>query len=74
MGGQLQRTVGDNLRAYREARSWSQEALAEVFGWGRTYMGKLERGRCNLTLQSLEYIASQLEVEPIILLSRGTEL
>ena len=69
MDGVLQRTVGDNLRAYREARGLSQERFADVFGWGRTYMGKLERGKCNLTLTSLEYIANRIQVEPIALLT-----
>jgi transcriptional regulator with XRE-family HTH domain len=68
--GDLQRVVGDNLRAYRDARGLSQEALAEVFGWGRAYMGELERGECNLTLRTLERYASLIEVEPIALLTR----
>ena len=71
MEGVLQRTVGDNLRAYREARGLSQEAFAHVFRWGRTYMGKLERGKCNLTLTSLEYIADRTELDPIVLLTPG---
>ena len=70
MGGVLARTVGENLRAYRKARGLSQEAFADVFGWGRTYMGELERGKCNLTLQSLEYVAVKIEVDPLLLLSR----
>jgi transcriptional regulator with XRE-family HTH domain len=66
--GDLQRTVGDNLKAYRNACGLSQEAFADVFGWGRTYMGKLERGRCNLTLRSLERLASRIGVDPVALL------
>jgi transcriptional regulator with XRE-family HTH domain len=67
--GVLQRTVGENLRAYRKARALSQEAFADVFGWGRTYMGQLERGECNLRLTSLEYIASRVELDAIELLT-----
>jgi transcriptional regulator with XRE-family HTH domain len=37
--GDLQRTVGRNLRAYREAKGLSQEAFADVLGVHRTYMG-----------------------------------
>jgi transcriptional regulator with XRE-family HTH domain len=69
--GVLQRTVGENLRAYRKARALSQEAFAEVFGWGRTYMGQLERGECNLTLKSLERIASRIAFDPMLLLTPG---
>ena len=45
-------------------RELSQEDFAEVVGVHRTYMGGLERGERNLTLQSLERIAEVLGVEP----------
>lgn len=61
--GDLQRAVGNNLRAYRQKRGLSQEAFAEVLGVHRTYMGGLERGERNLTLRSLERIADRLGVE-----------
>jgi len=70
MEGDLQRTVGRNLRRYREARGLSQEAFAEVVGVHRTYMGGLERGERNLTLRSLERIATIIGVDPLKLLSR----
>ena len=58
--GELQRTVGANLRAWRHARGLSQEAFAEVLGVHRG----VERGERNLTLRSLERIAEVLEVDP----------
>jgi transcriptional regulator with XRE-family HTH domain len=70
MEGDLQRTVGRNLRAYRERQGLSQEAFAEVLGVHRTYMGGIERGERNLTLQSVERIASQLGIDPLKLLAR----
>lgn len=69
MEGDLQRTVGRNLRAYREARGLSQEAFADVVGVHRTYMGGLERGERNITLKSLERIAERLDMTPLELLS-----
>jgi transcriptional regulator with XRE-family HTH domain len=66
--GELQRTVGRNLRAYREAKGLSQEAFADVLGVHRTYMGGVERGERNLTLKSVEKIAARLDVEPLELL------
>jgi transcriptional regulator with XRE-family HTH domain len=66
--GDLQRTVGHNLRAYRQARGLSQEAFADVLGVHRTYMGGVERGERNLTLKSLERIAQRINVDPITLL------
>jgi transcriptional regulator with XRE-family HTH domain len=68
MEGDLQKTVGRNLRAYREARRLSQEAFADLVGVHRTYMGGLERGERNLTLKSLERIAARIDVDPIALL------
>lgn len=68
MEGDLQRTVGRNLRAYRTARGLSQEAFAEVVGVHRTYMGGLERGERNLTLKSVERIAARIDVLPLMLM------
>ncbi|MGA8352888.1 MAG: helix-turn-helix transcriptional regulator [Solirubrobacteraceae bacterium] len=68
MEGELQRTVGRNLRTYREARGLSQESFADVLGVHRTYMGAVERGERNLTLQTIERIADQLNVKALSLL------
>jgi transcriptional regulator with XRE-family HTH domain len=69
--GELQRVVGRNLRAYRQERGLSQEAFADVIGVHRTYMGAVERGQRNLTLKSVERLASRIEVDPLTLLTRG---
>ena len=61
--GDLQKTVGTNLRAYRLERGISQEAFAELMGVHRTYMGGVERGERNLTLNSVERMAEKLGVE-----------
>jgi transcriptional regulator with XRE-family HTH domain len=68
MEGDLQRILGKNLRAYREARGLSQEAFADVLGFHRTYMGGVERGERNLTLKSVERIADRLGQDPLSLL------
>ena len=68
MEGDLQRTVGRNLRAYRLARGLSQEAFADVVGVHRTYMGGVERGERNLTLKSVERIAGRIALDPLELL------
>jgi transcriptional regulator with XRE-family HTH domain len=68
MEGDLQRTVGRNLRSYREARGLSQEAFADVLGFHRTYMGGIERGERNLTLRSVERLAKRIDLEPLALL------
>lgn len=67
--GDLQRVFGDNLRAYRRSQGISQESFAQLLHVHRTYMGALERGERNPTLQSVERIAEQLGVEPVLLLT-----
>lgn len=69
MEGDLQRTVGRNLRALRVARGLSQEAFADAVGVHRTYMGGLERGERNLTLKGLERMAARIGVDPLTLLN-----
>ncbi len=71
MEGDLQRVVGRNIRAYREARGLSQEAFADVLGVHRTYMGGIERGERNLTLKSLERLAERIDLDPLALLRQG---
>ena len=68
MVGELQRRLGANLRAERLARGLSQEAFADVLGVHRTYMGGLERGERNVTLQTIERLAERLGVDPAGLL------
>lgn len=72
MEGDLQRAVGRNLRAYRQAKGLSQEAFAYELGVHRTYMGGIERGERNLTLRSLERMAERVGLDPLKLLDQGT--
>lgn len=71
MEGDLQKTLGRNLRRYREERGLSQEAFADVLGVHRTYMGGVERGERNLTLKSVERIAESVGMDPLKLLTAG---
>lgn len=71
--GELQRRLGANLRAARRDRRLSQEAFADVLGVHRTYMGGLERGERNVTLQTIERLAERLGVDAASLLSPPAE-
>lgn len=68
MEGDLQKTLGRNVRAHREQRGISQEDFAQELGFHRTYLGAVERGERNLSLRSVERLASQLRVDPVDLL------
>ena len=67
--GDLQRIVGKNLRAYRQAKGFSQEAFAELVGMHRTYIGGVERGERNLTLATVERYAEAIGLDPLDLLT-----
>lgn len=69
MEGALQRTVGANLRRYRESKGLSQEDFAHELGVHRTYMGGVERGERNLTLRTVERLAESIGVAPLELLT-----
>ena len=71
--GELQMVVGENLRRVRHAMGHSQESFGEHVGWHRTFVGSVERGERNLTLRTIERIAIQLEVDPLLLIL-GPEL
>lgn len=58
----LAKAVGQRIRNYRTQKGLSQEKLAELCGCHPTYIGQLERGEKNATLESVEKIAAALEV------------
>lgn len=68
--GGLQAIIADNVRRLRVAKGWSQEELAEVCGYHRTYVGGIERGERNITIATLDALAGALGVEPHRLLLR----
>ena len=64
----LNRIVAENIRLLRCERGLSQEKLAELCDMHRTYIGAVERGERNITLNTLERIAAALNVEATFLL------
>ena len=58
----IAKTVGKRLRSYRTGQALSQEKLAERAGLHPTYIGQVERGEKNLTIESLEKITNALDV------------
>lgn len=61
--------VALNLRRLRKNRGLSQEALADLAEIHRTYIGAIERGERNITLDSLDKIAAALETTTLELVT-----
>lgn len=62
MSSALRIALGRTVRALRSAAGYSQEGFADAVGVHRTYMGTLERGDGNPTLETLEFIADGLKI------------
>lgn len=60
--------LASNLKALRNAKGWSQEALADAAGIDRTYVSSLERKRYSVSIDRLDKLAAQLGVPPHVLL------
>lgn len=58
----------NNLREARFRRGWSQEDLAEESGLHRTYVGSVERGERNISVDNMECLAKAVGVDLIELL------
>jgi len=59
---------GARLRTLRKAARLSQEALAFQSELDRSYVGQVERGERNISLQNLAKLARALDVAPYELL------
>jgi transcriptional regulator with XRE-family HTH domain len=64
MDNKLSTIVGNNIKKYRNILNISQEELAARASLHRTYIGGIERGERNITLDSLQVIATALNVAP----------
>jgi len=58
----LIKVVGERIRFYRKERGLSQEELAYRASLHNTYIGQLERGEKNATIESLAKVCVALDV------------
>ena len=54
--------VGIRIRQLRDQHNLSQEALAELCGFHRTYIGLIERGKRQVSLSAIEVITQRLAI------------
>jgi transcriptional regulator with XRE-family HTH domain len=70
---QLHIVVSKNIRRCRKRIGLSQEALADNCGLHRTYIGAIERGERNITVNTLARVAEALGCSVIDLLSNPAQ-
>jgi transcriptional regulator with XRE-family HTH domain len=59
---QARAILSKNLKMLRTSRGLSQEALADLVGLHRTYIGSVERGERNTSIDNLERIALAFDI------------
>ena len=55
--------LASNMRSLRAGLGMSQEALADLGGLHRTYVGSVERSERNVSLDNIEKLAQALNVD-----------
>jgi transcriptional regulator with XRE-family HTH domain len=60
----IQVQFGNSVRRLRLQLKVSQETLADLAGLHATYVGRIERGRQNISLRNIGKIARALKVKP----------
>lgn len=64
----LAKQLGANVRKFRENLGLSQEELAERCGLHRTYVGSVERGERNVSLENIVLLARAVNQSPMALM------
>lgn len=59
---ELSNVIGQLIRKKRKEKKITQEALALQCGIDRSYIGRIERGEVNITVEKLYEIAVVLEI------------
>lgn len=57
------KVFGANVKKYRQAKGFSQEAFAEKCDLHRTYISAIECYRRSISLENIQRIADALEIE-----------
>lgn len=64
----IKKTFGDNVKSYRLKLKLSQEKFAELCGLHRTYISDIECYQRNVSLDTVQKIASAINIESYLLI------
>lgn len=64
----IEKKIGNKIRLLRLKEGLSQESFAALIGVHRTYIGMIERGERNITIQTLYKISKGLNIKIWMLL------
>ena len=56
------KVLGENIRTHRRSLKWSQEKLAEKANLHRNYIGDIERGEENVSVDALMRMALAMKL------------
>jgi DNA-binding XRE family transcriptional regulator len=62
-------TLAHNVRHFRRLQKVSQQVLADRCGIYRTYLSRIETGKCNPSLTVLVTLSNALDIQPHALLA-----
>ena len=69
MTTRVRKSFGKRVRELRKQKGYSQEQLADKAGLHRTYIGSIERGEQNVSIDNIDKIAKALKTSVALLLS-----
>ena len=58
----IRKAFGERVRTLRKERGFSQEEFGHECGLHRTYMGDIERGERNISIDNIAKIAAALNI------------
>lgn len=61
----LQKKFGAKLAYIRKSKKLSQMKLAEIVDMNFNYIGQIERGEANVTIQTMITLANALDIEMV---------
>lgn len=62
MGDNIRKKLGNKIRSLRKLKGFTQEELGEKAGISYKFLGEIERGEANPSLDSLIVIANALRI------------